>query len=275
MSLSDVIAAATNDFTERGYVSPEQLAYWQAEIRKAAAAELIPPHKLADVLNRSLATIYDRLIEKGGVMAAHKGIARFTVDRLRPQLRAELNKRIMASADLIKLNRDQAMETTLRRFSGWATSIPAGGTDVAEKRETRAHIQKSMRQLPFAERRVLIDQGHKLTASINEVIARDGGAIAVVWHSRWRQPGYNYRKDHKERDGHVYAIRDNWAMKAGFMKKGPDGYYDEITAVAEEPFCRCSASWIYSLRGLPENMITRKGKAELERVRAEIANKVA
>ena len=34
----------------------------------------------------------------------------------------------MASAKLIKLNRDAAIERTLQRFSGWSTSIPVGGT---------------------------------------------------------------------------------------------------------------------------------------------------
>lgn len=57
-------------------------------------------------------------------------------------------------------------------------------------------------------------------------------------------------------------------MKAGLMKKGPDGYYDEITSVGEEVYCRCAAQFLYALRDLPEAMLTIKGKDELERVRA-------
>lgn len=272
MTLAETITAATNDFTTRGYVSPEQLAYWQARIREAAIGELVPPHELASVLNRSLAAIYGRLIDHGQVIKHHPGVSRFTIDKLRPHLRGELNKRIMASADLIKLNRDQAIEKTIQRFSGWATSIPAGGSDAVDKRETKALVQKSMKQLPFEERRVLTDQGHKLTASISDVIAKDGGAIAMVWHSNWRQRGYNYREDHKERDELTYAIKGSWAIERGLMKKGPAGYTDDITAPAEEPFCRCRGTYIYNLRSLPEIMITAKGKSELERVRLQLAS---
>lgn len=270
MTINETITAAINDFTERGYVSAEQLAYWQRMIRKAAIAELVPQHKLAEVLNRSMATVYTRMIDKGGILAAHDGVSRFTVEKLRPQLRAELNRRIMASADLIKLNRERAVEETLQRFSGWATSVPTGGSNAVDKRETRQNIGKSMKQLPFAERRVLIDQGAKLVASLNNVIATDRGAIALAWHSRWRVPGYNYRPDHKERDQLVYAIRGNWAIEKGLMKKGPAGYYDDVTSVGEEPFCQCTARYIYALSKLPADMRTKKGEAELQRVREQL-----
>jgi hypothetical protein len=89
----------------------------------------------------------------------------------------------------------------------------------------------------FDERRVLVDQGHKLISAINRTVAEEGNAIAGTWHSHWRQAGYDYREDHKERDDHVYAIRGNWAIKDGLMKVGPAGYSDEITQAAEEPFC--------------------------------------
>lgn len=270
MTLFETITAAVSDFTDRGYVGVDQLAYWLGRIREAAESQLMPPHELADVLNRSLGQIYKRLVDDGQVIKSHPGVSRFTIDNVRPQLRAELNKRMAASADLIKLNREQAIDKTLQRFSGWATSIPAGGSNAVDKNPTKILMQKSMRQLPFEERRVLIDQGHKFTAAVSEIIAKDQGAIALIWHSHWRQPGYNYRKDHKERDGLVYTVRGNWALEAGLMRKGPAGYYDDVTSVGEEPFCRCNAQFVYSLSKLPDVMLAAKGKAELQRVRAAI-----
>ena len=35
------------------------------------------------------------------------------------------------------------------------------------------------------------------------------------------------------------------------MRVGEAGYYDGVTAVAEEPFCRCFMTWLYALRALP------------------------
>ena len=124
--------------------------------------------------------------------------------------------------------------------------------------------------LAFEERRVLIDQGHKLTAAISQTVAVGAGAIAGTWRSHYRQPGYDYREDHKERDGLLYTLRGNWALEKGLMKPGPAGYYEDVTAVGEEVFCRCWMVWFYNLSSLPPDMLTAKGKSELARVRISV-----
>lgn len=196
----------------------------------------------------------------------HIGVSRFTLNYLEPKLRAELDRRIMASANLIKLNRTQAIDKTLQRFSGWATSIPpvseiSAGLSASSRSgvlATSQSIAKSARQIDFEQRRVMIDQSHKLVANIDNIIATHGGAIAAVWHSHWRQPNYQYREPHKDRDLNVYAIRGNWALKKGFMARGEAGYLDDITQPGEEVFCRCYLTYIYNVRSLPDAMKTDK-----------------
>src|SRR5450631_2052860 len=75
---------------------------------------------------------------------------------------------------------------------------------------------------------------------------------------------------HKQRDGKVYAVLGCWAIERGLMQPGAAGYYDEVTPVAYEPGCVCHAQWLYNLRDLPADMLTKKGRAELKRVRAEL-----
>lgn len=266
-----VVQKAVADLSEHGYDTEGRLAFWVEELRKAAAALLVPEWKMQEQLRGALGAIYQRLVDRGSVARYHMGIDKFTIDRIKPSLRRELDKRILASANLIKLNRQESIDRTIRRLQGWATSIPPSGQGAGSKTETAQDIKKAMASLPFAERRVIIDQGHKLTASINEIIASDGGALALTWRSHYRQAGYNYREDHKDRDNHCYAMRGNWALKAGLMKAGPDGYYDEITAVGQEPFCRCYAIYVYSLSRLPDDMLTEKGHAELVRVRKGVS----
>lgn len=157
-----------------------------------------------------------------------------------------------------------------QRFSGWASSVPEGGSKAVSLSEVKESVGKPLKQLPFEERRVMIDQGAKFASTLNDIIANDNGAIAAVWHSHWRRAGYNYRKDHKERDMHVYTIRGNWALEKGLMKPNDAGYTDRITQPAEEPFCQCNYQYIYNLRDLPEEMLTQKGRDELARVRALI-----
>ena len=114
----------------------------------------------------------------------------------------------------------------------------------------------------FEERTADINRGHKLVASQAAMEAMKNGAIAAEWHSYYRQPGYDYRLEHKERDGKIYAIRGNWAIERGLMNKGA-GYTDEITAPAEEHLCRCYYTYLNNIRDLPEDMLTENGKQYL------------
>ena len=129
---------------------------------------------------------------------------------------------VWCSFDILPEHRTAAEPATV----SFSTSLPKGGAAEVDRRRTNKAIRKSMTALPFEQRRLLIDQSAKLQSSINEVIANDAGAIAAIWHSRWRVPGYNYRVDHKDRDLKVYAVRGCWALEQGLMNKGA-GYTDD------------------------------------------------
>lgn len=268
MTFYQVVTAAINDLMVFGFDSMERVSHWVEQIREAAQRELVPTRILEESLNKTLRGIYKVKIDQGTILKRHPGIQQFTLERVKPSLRAELDRRIMASADLIKLNREEAIRDTLHRFSGWATAIPAGGSSSLDRMKAKEAVRKSITSLAFRERRVAIDQAHKFTSNLSEILATDNGALAAVWHSNWRQRNYDYRKDHKERDGKLYVVRGNWALEKGFMKLDGRQYTDQITKPGEEVFCRCHYQWIYSLRALPNGMITDLGKLELARIRA-------
>jgi hypothetical protein len=274
-SFYDVLTQAINDINEHGYDTQKRIAEWMKALQESAEATLSPRRTMEKILRDSMIGIYKRLVDQRGVLRFHPGIDKFTLKKIKPSLRAELDRRIASSAELIKLNREEMIQQTLRRFAGWSTSIPKGGTEETKRKEVKEKIRKPLARLPFNERRVLIDQGHKLTSAISDIVAKDGGALAGRWHSNWKQSNYNYREDHKLRDKKVYLVRDNWAQKAGIVKPGKVGYNDEITQPGEEVFCRCHFQWIYNLRDLPEDMLTAKGKETLRQVRAEIAKATA
>lgn len=272
-SYYDVLTAAIRDMAEHGYDSAERIVYWQRMLREAAERSMLSEAEMTAQLREALQTVYRRQVDAGGLLKLHPGIGRFTLDKLRPHLHALLERRILASADLIRLNRRAAIDKTLQRFSGWGTSLPPGRAAQVDRRETARDVRKSLSRLPFEQRRVLIDQGHKLTSAINATVAQDGGAIAAEWHSHWRQAGYDYREDHKERDGRLFAVRGCWALEQGLMVPGPNGYTDQVTQPAEEPFCRCQYQYVYNLRALPEAMLTKKGQIALERARGIVAER--
>lgn len=267
MSFQDVLTQAVQYFVLHGYDDPKALANWMKRLRDAAVSELGSEKAVEARMKQVLEATFKRSLTTAAFNRSHPDIPRYTIERIKPNLRPELTRRILASADLIKLNRSQAIEKTLQRFSGWASSVPAGGSRVVEKVDVKADVSKSLRQLKYEERRVTIDQGHKLVSSINQVIAHEGGAIAGKWRDHGSvQAGYDARHDHLERNGKYFVYRGNWAIEQGLMNKG-EGYTDEIEMVGELPFCRCYYVNIYNLRDLPSELITEKGRAALESTR--------
>lgn len=268
---NDVLREAMRYFENNGYDSAEALAYWEAKLRAAAAASMTPQRKMEEQLRKVLQAVYRRMVEKGGVLTRHPGVARWTLEKIKPELRAELDRRMVASANLIRLNKDEEVAATLRRFSGWATSIPKGGTDQGTREEAK-RIRKSLSGLSFRERRVMTDQGAKLESAINSVVAFGGGAIAAVWLSHYHQQNYQYRVEHKDRDVESrklpYLIRDSWAIQKGLIKKAGSIYTDEIEQPGEFPFCRCAYRYLYNIRSLPDVMLTEKGRTALKEARS-------
>lgn len=265
-----ILTEAIRDVMIHGFDSQKRLEQWTQKLEVAARAALVPRSVLERSVRDALLRVFERTTKQSQLLKRHKGISFFTLESIKPKLRAELDRRILASASLIKLNREASVQRTLQRFQGWATSIPIGGSDTADAREAAVTVRKGIAALPFEERRVIIDQGHKLTSAINDIVATDGGAIAATWHHVNESGGYQARIKHEERDGLVFVVRNNWALAKGYMKLAGRQYTDEIEAPGEFVFCRCSYSYIYNLRDLPAEMITAAGKAELARIRAII-----
>jgi hypothetical protein len=268
-SFFQTVTAAINDILEYGYESEDRLEYWMEALREAAKADMVSEDELTLQLQRVLGKSYDRLIHNATILKHHPDVPRFTIDKLKPELHAELDRRLLAARSLIRLNRAQMMAEMEQRFAGWASSVPAGGTDNANRKETKGNIRESLASLSFRERRVMIDQAHKLNAALSDIIATDQDAIAAEWHSHWREAGYNYRQDHKERDRVIYAMRDSWAVRDGFIAAGSHGYYEDHERPGEFVYCRCYVSFKYNLRDMPKAMLTEKGKAALAEARVK------
>jgi hypothetical protein len=267
-TFAETVTHAVADIAEHGFDSEERLARWMDAIRAAAHRDLVPEAQVEHDLREALGAVYRREVDLGGMLRANPEIDRFTFARLQPRLRAELDRRIMASANLIRLNRAAKIEETVRRFAGWTISVPAGGSDVIRRNPVKSDIRKALTSLPYEDRRVATDQAHKFAASLADVVATDGGAIAAEWkhhHSRYPRP------EHVARAGKVYLIRDSWAHKAGLVKPGPAGYTDEVTRPGEEVLCRCTYLYRFAPSRLPPEMLTAKGRAEIERVKGRQA----
>lgn len=259
-TFSQVLQAAVADIAENGYESADQIDTWLGILRNAAERELGPDRAIDDQMRAAMETIYRRLVERGAVTKYVPDVPLYTIAMVRPELRAELDRRILAAADLIKIRRKESIEKTLARFQGWSTAIPPGGEGRIDKREVRSDIGKSMKQIRYEKWRVAVDQGHKLSANVADIVAVGSGAIAAEWNDRGEHDkNYDARKEHLKRSGKIFIVRDSWAHQMGLIR-ATNGFTDEIEMVGQLPFCSCFYRYISSPRRLPESMLTAKGK---------------
>jgi hypothetical protein len=267
----ETLTAAVEDIATHGYDSEERVAYWSDQIRRAAERSLKGEVEVDRMVRDAMEALFRRQVELGGVLRTNPGVTAYQLDRIRPELHAELNRRIASSIDLIKLNRPQAILKTQQRFRGWATSVPKGGSKDVKRREQKKELRKALASLPFEERRVIIDQNAKLFSAINTTVAVNGGAVGAIWHSHKYQRGYDGRPAHNARDGKFLLVRGSWAHEAGLVKPGKDGYTDELEQPAELPYCKCFYQYVYSLRSVPTDCLTAKGEKALSEARQRIA----
>ncbi len=260
-----LLLEALHEFRERGYTSEFDLQDWLRRLRIALEYELPQDEWTRKELTRALTSIYNRDVVRGAVAKYVPGVSCYTLGRIQPSLRAELDRRIFAGVDLIKLNKAAATQKTLQRFSGWVSSVPRGGSATTDLRSLVKQIAKPAAQVKFEARRVAIDQGHKLSAAVAHVVAQQHGAIAGIWHDRGEHDAsYDARKEHLARSGKMFLVRDSWAMAEGLVKKGGLTYYDDLEdQAATLPFCSCYMTWIVSPRALPETLLTERGRANL------------
>lgn len=232
-----VIAEAIADFVKYGFDSPERLEFWTEQIREAAIEAMGTYADIDNAVQEALTRVFSQTVDKQGVLRFAPGVSAYQLRMMRPELHAELQRRIYASTELIRLDRPQAIAKTLQRFQGWATSIPEGGSDITKKGDQKKEIKKALAQLPYVERRVIIDQSAKLFSAINTTVAVNGGAIGGIWRSHRHQRDYNGRPKHNERDGKFFVVPDNWAEKAGYLKRGSYDYTDSVEQPGEFVFC--------------------------------------
>jgi hypothetical protein len=261
-SFRALLLEGVRKFAEQGYTSQGELDEWLQRLHTALDRELPTDQESRDMLRRILGAIYARDV-KSGLMKRIPGVTRFALDRVQPQLRAELDRRIFAGIDLIKLNRQAAIEKTLQRFAGWVSSVPPAGMLQTDHRAIATDIGKSVAQVKYERRRVAIDQGHKLLSAVAHVVAMGEGAIGGIWHDRGEKDrGYDARPDHLARSGKLFLVRGSWAMNEGLVKRTAEvGFTDEVDQPAVKIFCSCWWEYIVSPHRLPKEVLTGRGVA--------------
>ena len=99
-----ILTQAVTDLTEHGYDDVARIEGWLEKLRAALGKALMPQERMEEKLREGLRAIFDKLVEQKRVLDRHPGVAAFTLENVKPELHEELDRRIRASADLIRLN---------------------------------------------------------------------------------------------------------------------------------------------------------------------------
>lgn len=196
----------------------------------------------------------------GKVLYKRHDIDGYIIAALYFLLRDEKDNRIHYAKRLTDMRREETKDTVLRRFEGWASSIPVN-RKISNKQEILNFIVKPIKDLPKHEKTIVADQTRKLVANMDAIVADRAGAIGYYWHSLFRVPGYNYREEHKhlDLDGKFIIFKDSWAYRDGLVKRGGQIFQDDIESPGELPNCKCKAKYVYDLGSIPKDCLTIKG----------------
>ncbi len=161
------------------------------------------------------------------------------------------------------------LQAMLREF---LEQVPIGGTKDKAIKGKIAEIKKELRSLAKWDRIFYIYKAISFLSEIEYIFVLTKNPLAAIWRYGNLDAQGEYQKtyNHQQRDGRVYAIRGSWAIEKGFMKVGPAGYLDEISRPHQEVGCMCSLRWVVNVDDLPDEMITDKGRQELDRMTAVI-----
>lgn len=202
-----------------------------------------------------------RRFAEGGFKRELPEIKAYRIERIKPKLRAELDRRIANAASLIKINRQNMINDAIQRFVGWSTG------DISQLiTPPRDLTNMDKAGNDYTVRRCRIDQRQKLRANIADIAALDLGAIAFYWRG---SKDDRERKLHTERNDKLYLIRNSWADKQGLLNvRGAEGWND-FTETKDDGmpgipiYCRCHAEYVFNLDSLPINCLSEKGKAQI------------
>lgn len=262
VSFDEVLTQAVNYFVNNGYNDASQLIYWGNRLGTAARNELMDITRVKARLQAALTMEYSKLVDRGGAMSLHPDLSKQTLQRLRPILREILSNRVRAGNALATMAREEEIANTIRRFAGWASSLPNSSQPATDRRAVRQQIRSGLRTASRRETNLIIDQGHKLNSNLNAAIAENSGAIAAVWVSHYNQHNYDYREQHREfyleSQERPFLIRDSWAHKQGLLNTVGATFTDQLPhRPGQLPFCRCYFKYIYSPSRLPPEMLAR------------------
>lgn len=108
---------------------------------------------------------------------------------------------------------------------------------------------------------ILEDLTRKSMGALDRVKAQADWAIGFIWKTSSNK---KVSCNHAEREGKFYVFRDCPAVRDGFIAaRGEVRYADQLLdgMPSVSAGCSCLARYVYSLKSVPQEILTKKGEA--------------
>ena len=145
-----------------------------------------------------------------------------------------------------KLYREDQLARFRQMVSEFLEEVPIGSSKDKALKQKITKIKSEIRSLAKWDKLFWTYKASSFPTELEYIFQLESNPIACVWNYNRSDEVGEYRKtyDHRQRDGHVYAVRGNWAIEKGLMRAGPHGYVDEISRPCQEVGCMCRLVWV-------------------------------
>lgn len=199
-----------------------------------------------------------------GLVDNHRGISRFTLDKLGPRFQNLYMTQNLSSIELIKSQNAENMNKLRNRFVGWITR--AATTNKQELFE-QTKIPRNDKKLRF----ILRDQTNKIASNMDHLVASEAKAIAMQWKTRQdnkvagKPGGVNEVISNPKMHGNHWKRKDKFYWIPGkhehlLNKSKFEGSTKDLKdGLPGQPIgCRCYAKYFYDVIELPKDLVAEE-----------------
>lgn len=203
----------------------------------------------------------------------NKGLKGWRLEKIKPALRKEYKKSLLANILLITTQNESMMSLLRSRFTDWI--LKSSRDQNADSLKKALDITQATAKVNKRVNMIIKDQTRKSLNTYDEVVAKEYEAIGFIWNTRrdkkvvgnptglYPGNGNEKHRNHYERQGKFYFYKDTWAIKKGLINTKAKNFKwaefeDGMPGIPIN--CRCFAYNIYDIEDVPKEFLKKNKK---------------
>lgn len=193
----------------------------------------------------------------------------FNINDINANVRKLLEKRIITSLNNIKIKDKKLLLEIQNRFINFLVNNDNKNKTLKDLKDN-LRVNECLTQSKNYTKNILRDQMHRFNDSIDYTMGTLNGAVGLVWHTQQDKrvvgdptglypKGNTLHNNHFKRDGVFFSLKDSIATKNKLVNAEIFETLTDIKECGRPINCRCYYEYIYDLRDVPTQYLTKKG----------------